>query len=289
MNTPARHLDTGRAPVAHPRASRSDLAAGAIEVCARFGYAAKGLVFGTVGVLAVMTVLGFAGGRIVGTEGAVQTLGNNPYGQATLVGIAIGLIAYVIWRLVQAFFDAERKGTDAKGWMMRIGFLISGLAYASLALFTLRHLQGTENADSGGGSQEATSTLLSHDWGVWLVAGTGVGFIGVGLYQFYRAYTAKFRDNWRRAQMGVDEERWAVRLSRLGIAARATSFVLIGGFLLEAAVTANPAEAEGLRGALTAFISEPWGEAWLALIGLGFICYGIYCFVNARYRHIPVD
>ncbi|HSN71568.1 MAG TPA: DUF1206 domain-containing protein [Steroidobacteraceae bacterium] len=263
----------------------------AVEASARIGYLAKGIVFGTVGVLAVMTAFGFAGGRIVGTEGAVQMLGSNPYGRTILVALAIGLVAFVIWRVVQALLDPEHKGTDFKGIVARIGFLISGGAYASLAYFTLRHLQGLEGAStqssSGQDTQQYTRSLLAEDWGVWLVGTIGVGFIGVALYQFYRAWSAKFQDKWRRGEMSADEERWGLRISRIGIAARALSFVLIGWFLLQAAVTSNPQQAQGLRGTLTTFLDESWGEYWLGGIGLGFVCYGIYCVVNARYRQIP--
>jgi hypothetical protein len=257
-----------------------------MSACARIGYVAKGIVFGTIGILATMTALGFAGGRIVGTEGAVQTLGQNDFGRTTLLGIAVGLIAFVIWRFMQAVFDPERKGRDAKGIVQRIGLLISGIAYGSLAAFTLRYLQGLDQPDENG-AEEATRGVLAHEWGVWLIGAVAAGFIGVALYQFYRAWSAKFRHKWRRAEMSADEERWAVRLSRIGIAARSVSFLLIGWFLLQAALTSNPEEARGLTGALRAFVDEPWGEYWLGGTGLGLVCYAIYCFVNARYREVP--
>ena len=47
-----------------------------------------------------------------------------------LILIAISLVGYVIWRLVQAFSDPENKGTDAKGIFTRFGYFLSGVAYA---------------------------------------------------------------------------------------------------------------------------------------------------------------
>jgi Domain of Unknown Function (DUF1206) len=262
--------------------------ASVIEGCARIGYLAKGFVFATVGVLALMTALGIAGGRIVGTEGAVQTLGSGSHDRIILAGIAAGLAAFVVWRIVQAIADPDRRGRDAKGLLMRAGSLVSAAAYGLLATFTLQRLQG--NGGSGDdGTTEHARTLMAHDWGGWVVAAVGAAFIGVALYQMYRAYSAGFRRRWRRAEMGPDEERWAARVSRIGITARALAFLLIGGFLLEAAARSNPARAEGLRGALRAFVDQPWGGLWLGGIGVGFVCYGVYCVVNARYRRIQLD
>jgi len=261
---------------------------GVVAACARFGYLAKGVVFGTVGILAVMTACGFSGGRIVGAEGAVQTLGDNAFGRVILIVIAAGLAAFVVWRIVEALADPDRKGTSLKGLVQRAGYLASAAAYASLAAFTVRHLERGDSAD-GQNAAEHTRTLMAHDWGIWLVALVGAGFVAVACYQLWRARSAAFRRRWRREAMGPDEERWAVRISRIGIVARAVAFALIGMFLLRAAIHADPEQAEGLSGALRAFLDERWGTLWLGAIGTGFVCYGLYCIANARYRRIRID
>ena len=222
---------------------------GKIELAARLGYMAKGLVYGTVGVLATMAAFGVASGKLTGTRGAIQALNNESWGMFVLGLLAIGLLGFTIWRFVQAIRDTEDKGDDFKGYMQRVGLLISGGIYGWLAFYAGKLLM---NHGSGGGSstQERAATVMSHDGGVLLVGAIGIGFIGVGLWQFYRAISARFKRNWKTAQMSHKEEKTATTVSRLGIGARAVAFVITGGFLAYAALTHDPQDAIGLSGAL---------------------------------------
>lgn len=261
----------------------------AIEYAARGGYTIKGFVYGTVGVLALMTALGFGGGRIVGTSSAIESLRSQPFGQVLLWAIAVGLIGYVVWRFVQAIMDPEHKGSDLKGLAQRAGLIVSGLTYAVLSFTTLTLLIasfGRSSSGGGDGSQQSAGLLMRYEGGIWIVAAIGVVLIGVGCYQAYRAYAISFSDAWKLDEMGIDTHKWSIRISRFGIAARAVAFGLIGWSFILAAVQADPNEAQGLAGAMRSFYEEPLGAVWLGLIGLGFVCYGVYCLVNARFRRI---
>ena len=105
-----------------------------METLARFGYVAKGFVYGAIGILALMTAFSVGGGKTTGTSGALQSIAQQPFGQILLILIAIGLVGYVIWRLVEAVNDPEDKGTDAKGIFSRLGYLVSGIAYVGVAV-----------------------------------------------------------------------------------------------------------------------------------------------------------
>jgi hypothetical protein len=62
------------------RAAHSDT----VEKLARFGYAVKGVVYGLIGVLAVMAALG-EGGQTSGSRGVLSTIAGGPFGQVLLV------------------------------------------------------------------------------------------------------------------------------------------------------------------------------------------------------------
>jgi hypothetical protein len=269
-----------RTRVAAPDVKRS------IEMAARAGYLVKGVIYAIIGALAVMTALGFSGGRIVGTESAIQTLRTQPFGQFLLWAVALGLIGYVVWRIVEAVGDPERRGNDFKGLAQRIGLGVSGLTHATLAVFTVRLALGRGDQASDDGNEASTAMLMQHSWGIWIVLAIGLVLIGIAGYQAYRAYAIKFERDWHVAEMSAQTRRYSVALSRFGIAARAVAFGLIGWFFVQAAIEADPSEAKGLTGALRSFYEEPYGEVWLTLIGLGFVCYGIYCAINARFKRI---
>jgi hypothetical protein len=283
---------SGRAQRATSSASSN--ARTGVQLAARIGYGAKGFVYGTVGVLATMTAFGFSGGQVTGTRGAITTLQSQPFGQFLLWAIVAGLAGFVIWRFTQAFADPEQLGDDAKGRLRRTGLFISGITYGALAVFTLGRLvsgvpgTGGPSGSSGSSGSDAAAQIMEFSWGIWIVGAIGVVFFLVGAWQLVRAWRATFRKHWDTGSMAPKTERWMTRLSRVGIVARAIVFGLIGWFFLQAAMNANPDQAGSLGDALRSFADGPFGTVWLAAIGIGFIAFGVYCLVNARYRRIPV-
>jgi hypothetical protein len=258
-----------------------------IEPLGRFGYAAKGIVYAIVGVLAALAAFG-VGGALTGSEGALQWIIQLPFGQILLGVIAVGLIGYAIWRWVQALMDTERNGSDLKGLSKRAGYFISGLVYAALALTAARMALGT--GDGGGNTrQDWTAWLLAQPFGPWLVGAVGLAIIGVGVFQFYKAYTAKFREKLKTGEMNRDEESWITWLGRFGFAARGVVFCIIGGFLIVAARQADPSETRGLSGALGALAAQPYGPWLLAIVALGLVAYGIFMVALARYRRMLIS
>ena len=99
---------------------------------------------------------------------------------------------------------------------------------------------------------------------------------------------AKFRNKLKLAEMSPREERWATIAGRVGYAARGLTFGLIGSFLIQAALHANPDQARGLDGALKALANQPYGPWLLGLTAAGLVAYGAYMFVEGRYRRIAV-
>lgn len=257
------------------------------EPAARAGYAAKGAVYALIGVLAIREALGAGGGASGGRE-AVRRIGEGPFGQVLLVLLCLGLGGYVLWRLVQAVLDPDASSSDSR--LRRVGmrafYVLSALLYGTLAFYALQLLLGS---GGGGGEGEATRSwtarLMSRAWGQWLVGAVGVGIVGRGALQFVKAYTASFRKRIRSFDLGPVRGRWAVAASRIGLSARGVIFVLIGGYLVYAALRQDPSRARGLEGVLASLGDRPW---LLGGVGAGLVCYAIYQWVKAKYRLIGV-
>ncbi|MCM5704209.1 DUF1206 domain-containing protein [Larsenimonas salina] len=252
-----------------------------VTLTARLGYAAKGVVYILIGGLATMAAFDL-GGQRGGASEAVTQLAGQPFGSLMLIAMTVGLLCYTLWRWIQALFDADDKGHSLKGICVRIGYVISGSIYGMLGYRCIELL-----TSSGGGNSTAssrTATLMSHTGGQIAVAIVGVVFFCVGLRQFQRAIKQHYRKSWRTHRMPQHQLAIADTVARWGLCARGVVFGIIGGFLVIASWTANPDQAKGLGGALVTLAQQPFGPALLIVVALGLLAYGLYCFVNARYR-----
>lgn len=267
-------------------AHRAALHAGpAIALLARAGYAAKGVVYGLVGGLAFMTAVG-SGGSTTGSQGALRSLLDRPYGLAMLAVIAIGLCGYALWCFVRALLDPERDGHDAKGLGKRAFNFAKGIVHAGLVVAVIGMMRGAGPRDDDGGVRDWTAWLMSFPLGIWLVGLAGAAVLAYGLRQLQRAWKTDLDDELDLGRMGPAAHAWTIRFSRFGMAARGAVFGIMGGFLVLAAFRENPAEARGVGGALETLRRQPYGAALLAIIALGLVSYGAYQFILCRYRRI---
>lgn len=257
-----------------------------VEKLARFGYAAKGIVYFIVGLLAAQAAF-TAGGRTTDTSGALVTILNQPFGKFLLALVTVGLLGYALWRFVQTIFDPEHAGEEmnAKRIVQRIGYAFSAIAYTGLALTAVKLIldAGSDNGDT---TQHWTARFMAQPFGQWLVGLAGLVVIAVGISYLYQAYKAKFQRHFKRHQMSETEYNWAKWMGQFGIAARGIVFGIIGLFLVLAALHANASEARGLGGALATLAQQPFGPWLLGIVALGLIAYSIYSLIEARYRRI---
>jgi succinate dehydrogenase/fumarate reductase cytochrome b subunit len=255
-----------------------------VERLARLGYLAKGVVYAVVGVLALQVAFG-TGGKTTDTQGALATLAQNSAGTALLAVVAVGLVGYVLWRVVQAWMDPDGKGSEPKGLVQRGGYLLSAAVHAFLAVAAFRLVLGKGGGKGGDQSaQEWTARLMSQPFGQALVATVGIAIAALGVWQAYKAWKEKFLEKLQLRGLRPEQERWTVRISKLGIVARGVVFLMVGLFLVQAALTANPRRAHGLDGALETLAAQPFGDVLLALVAAGLVAYALYMAVEARYR-----
>ncbi len=254
---------------------------------ARLGYAVKGVVYVIIGVLAVELALGH-GGKTTDQRGALQTIAAQPFGKFLLIIMAIGLLGYALWSLIQAIFDTEGKGTDAKGVISRIGYAAVGIAYGLLAYGAYQLVAGAGSAgkSSTTSAQDWTAKLLDLPFGVALVVIVGLVVIAIALYLFYRAYKADFRRYLNFGRTSARVRNAVVNLGRWGYGALGVVFAIIGIFLIVAAFQHNPGQAKGLDTALSTLSQQTFGAILLIVVALGLIAYGLYSFAEARYRRI---
>ena len=124
----------------------------------RVGYMTKGLVYMIIGILALLAAFG-TGGETTGTTGAVESISTMPFGKLLLWIIGIGLFGYIIWNLIKAIKDPQGEGSDAKGWIKRIGYFVSAIVYGNLAIAAIL-LAFRQKSSSGGESEKKSRPVL---------------------------------------------------------------------------------------------------------------------------------
>ena len=248
-----------------------------MKTLARVGYGAKGIVYIITGGLAAQGI------AQAGSEGALTTIAQQPFGKVLLGLVAVGLAAYSLWRFVQGFTDPENEGDDAEGIGKRVGYLGSAAAYAFLTFTAVQIIfSGSSGSGSGGGGW--TAQLLQTTWGQIAVGAVGVGILIGGFYQLYQGFTGGFTDDFAKGEMSSQELTWATRAGRIGHIARGIVYLIIAWFFVQAALQSDASETGGIGKALDELGSQPYGPWLLGAVGVGFVAYGIYCFVMARYR-----
>lgn len=255
-----------------------------IEWAARIGFGARGFVYLSVGVLTLLGVFGI--GEAVGTGGALAWLVTRPFGRLWLGLVVAGLVAFVMWRLLQAVFDADNEGKDREGLMTRMGQLFSAMGYSAMAFGALGLLiDKPENAqaESVTSSRETAETVMALPWGQWLLVAGGLAIIGVGVANATRAWREDFTEH-----LACSESlcRRVAPLARWGYVARGLAYLPLGAIVCLAGLHARPSEVTSLGAALELAERQPLGPWALSAMAAGLMAFGVFSFVEARWRRI---
>ena len=258
-----------------------------IERYARCGYAAKGIIYGSAGLLALFEVFGLSKDEtVVGATGVIREIAAQPFGLVLSILLAISLMGYVIWRFIQAFLDPEHNSScNITDIVRRLGYACSGLVYASIAYSVIEIL--TEEAQEGDRTADDWALIvMNQPMGRLLVGAAGLVFFFIGCYYFYRAIKAEFRKRFKRHKMSDVEKTWASIVGRVGIAARGVVYVVIGISAIRAAWDYDAEKVRTTEEALEFFNNNPTNEIVLGTLGFGFIAYGIHMAFQTKYRSI---
>jgi len=253
-----------------------------LRLLERLGYAARGALYTVMGLLALGIALSVGRGQTTDLSGSLVFLIANPYGKVVLIAMAIGLAAYSLWGFIRAVYDPLHRGSDATGYMARLGFVTSALSYAALVILALQILAGS-GGSSGDGTQKTIASILNHPGGGALTIVIGLIAIGVGLGQFLEAYRATFKQDLKGAEMSERERTIVIRLGRFGMFARGVTFLVIGWFIVQAGLHHDPGQVQGFGGAFVFLLGQPFGRVLLGIIALGFVALGLHSFACARW------
>lgn len=261
-----------------------NIVTGNMKPIARIGLTAKGVVYVLLGILAFMAAFGISGKSSQDTNksGVFDFIQEQPAGTVLLWVVVLGLVCYLVWRIIQTFADTEDKGEDVKGILVRARYLFSGLIYGSLAVQAIRMLTSHKKS-SGNKSQEFTQELLSKPMGQWLVGLVAAILLGVGIYQIVYGLSEKYRKHVNKS-VPVDAKPILLTAGKVGYLARGVVWLLLSYLFFQASLNASSAEAGDTSKAFSVLSSSDYGPYLLAIVGIGLVCYGLFNFIRARYE-----
>jgi uncharacterized protein DUF1206 len=252
------------------------------EWLARSGFAARASIYAIIGILALKLALGI-GGKTTNQKGALETVIHQPFGQILLILLAVGLAGYALWRLMRAALGHGPEDTDSG--FDRIAAAGSGVVSALICAIAVE-LLFSSGSGSSGNARKTTGGVLGWPGGPWLVGIAGAVVVGVGLYQAYSGLTREFLKDSKTEQMSRGVRKAVTWIGTYGHLARAVIFVLVGVFLIKAAVDFNPKAAVGLDGALAKLVHSSYGPSLLGIVSAGLIAFAAYSVSDVRYRRI---
>ena len=242
----------------------------------RIGIASRGVIYLLLAYLAFDIARHGSAPAQTSSTGALQELEARTGGKLLLFVLALGLGCYAGWRL----FDAV---AGRSGVIKRVSSLSVAIIYGILCVRAAVLLDG--HSASGGASSNpepwvatimrwSGGTVAIEVVGAVLVA-AGAGLAGWGIVHRYEKNLALERMS-RRWQKAIKV------LGGFGDSARGCLVALFGVYLIDAAVTADPAQAKSVDQTLRALVLHPFGALAIGAIALGLLSFGIFSFFDPR-------
>lgn len=249
-----------------------------LDVIARIGMIARGLVYVLLGVL----VLRAGQHATEGQNGVFAALVGVPSGSLLLGLVAIGLLAYALFRIATAAFDIEHNGTSLIGIIDRIGHLGVAVTYLAFAYTSAEIAIGLRHVDRSYGNRTSrylAERLLDLPLGPLLLGLVGVGFLVSTVLNIRNA----LRDSHMRFT-SPRAPRYVNHAGRAGMFTQAAIAALIGWSMIRAAWFEDERRAHAFGGALRQISGH---VVLYDTMAIGLILFGAFSLMLARYRIVP--
>ncbi|HEX5741512.1 MAG TPA: DUF1206 domain-containing protein [Pilimelia sp.] len=255
----------------------------ALAVLARAGLVG----FGILHLLLAWLAFRIAEGRPAGPgdqSGAFAHLAGQPLGRYLVGAIAVGLVAMVVWQVLEAAVG-HRAAHGRRRAAERLVSAGRALVYGYLAASAgkvLAHAGG----DSAAHHQSTSARLMAEGSGRALVVAAGVAVAAVGVGMAWYGVSRGFLRHLRTGRMSAGARRAATWLGVAGYSAKGAAYAGAGVLVVAAAVRYEPRQARGLDAALRTLAAQPYGGYLLGAVALGVAAYGCFSFVQARHRDV---
>jgi len=258
-----------------------------VDRVARVGFAARGVLYLTVAFLAASIAVGRAG-QTADKQGAVKALAETSLGKLLLVVLAVGFAGLGLWQATEALWGKRQEHNDAKRSAKRALSAGRAVLYLVLAVTAASVLLSGSDTKGGGDQKEHTWTarVLEVTGGRLLVGLGGLVIVAAGGWLVVSAVRRKFEKHLDTRAMPTALCRVARVGGVFGYGARGVVAALAGLLLVKAAIDYDPQQAKGVDGTLRTIAEQPYGKVLLLLAAAGLAAFGLFSFIEARYRRL---
>lgn len=246
---------------------------------ARAGFAVNGVLHIIMG--AITLAVAFGEKALANHDGALSQLSTGPIGGLLLWAAVIGLLGLACFQILTG---AIVRGFTKDAWLARAKPLSRALAYLGLGFIAFRFAVAGK-ADSSE-AQDISKNLMAQPGGVLVVAAVGLGILIGGVVFVIIGIRGRYLNDLGTERAVVNGT--ARIIGGLGYIAKGVAIMTIGVLFLIAAYQSDPSEAAGLDGALESLRRLPSGNVVLTAIAVGFILFGLYCLIRAKWERLEL-
>ncbi|TGN62362.1 DUF1206 domain-containing protein [Paracoccus liaowanqingii] len=247
----------------------------------RAGYTGKGLVYLAVAGISLYSI--WRGGQAQDTSSALGWLETTWGGGSILFVILLGMVAYALWRVLDAAYDLEDYGSEAKGIVARLGMLVTGGIHLGIGVVIFTLLFGGGSSEEGSSIPRYVGMVMGWPGGRWIIGLAALLIVGAGAHYMRQGWTNEYRKHLQASRFTT---RWNPIL-KAGLIAHGVVVGVVGLLFLFAAWRANPQEAGGTGEAFSWLSGQVYGQMLVIGICVGLLGFAVFCFVNAAYRIVP--
>jgi hypothetical protein len=253
-----------------------------IATLARTGLISKGIVYVIFGAITFMAAFEIGGksNEQANRKGVFSFVREAPSGKWVLGTLALGLLCYSCWRIIEAF---RKHKSEENNKAKRVRYVFSSLTYASVAFTAIKiMMKGMQHSSDQ--KQELSSQILQQPFGQWLLAAGALILTATGIYQIWYGLSEKYKKHTGSVSDKQMKGKLLLISGKLGYVARGIVWLLLSYLMMKAAFHSNAREAGDTGKAFILVENNSMGSYILAGIGVGLVLYGIFNLIRARYE-----
>jgi hypothetical protein len=261
-------------------------AKGLVRYLPMYGCLSTGLIYITVGTIAILSFLKVRDGG-ADESSMLAVMNGFSAGKIFVWVILTGTASYIVWRIYEAITDPYGYGKSLPGRAKRIGIALSTVADMLIVYTAIRVLLNIGEIQTNGlptEERKMAHTILEHSWGSAVMIGMGSVISIVAIVQLVYGITRGYSERINIDSFNIRLKIMMPVLGWIGYFSRGIILAIIGFFFIKAGVSGKADYVVNTDKAFD-FIGDNIGHFYFIAVAIGTICYGIFMLIlGATYK-----